>query len=173
MKRPIATRSLVIILGYILLPAQATVVHKWIDADGVTHYSDEAPGSSTSPVSVIDIPQRNRVKTNIDDDYYSIRNQWQRVYKERLEKQQLESEKARQQAAPEAATPQVVYIRESHENLYAIGYPGSFHRRYGRNRLHKKYRRHHGYARSRYSRGKTPIGLHPGRLKLGSYRLSQ
>jgi len=173
MKRPIATRCLVIILGYILLPAQAAVVHKWVDADGVTHYSDTAPGSPTTQVSVIDLPEPNWAKTNVDDDYYSIRNQWQRIYKERLEKQKLELEKARQQAASEAATPQVVYIKESHEKQYAIGYPGSFHRRHGHKRLHKKYRRHHGYVRNQYHRGKTPIGLHPGRLKLGSYRLSQ
>lgn len=172
MNRTIAIQSLVILLA-LLLPARAAVVHKWIDADGVTHYSDTAPGSSTTEVSVIDIPERNWVKTNLDDDYYSIRNQWQRIYKEGLAKQKLELEKTRQKAASEAATPQVVYIKESHEKQYAIGYLGSFHRRYGRNRLHKKHKHHHGYSRNRYYRGKTPIGLHPGRLKLGSYRLSQ
>ena len=90
MQRSIATRSLLILLGFILLPAQAAVVHKWIDADGVTHYSDTAPGSSPAQVSIIDIPERNLVKTDVDNDYYSIRNQWQRLYKERIEKQKLE-----------------------------------------------------------------------------------
>ena len=172
MKRPITTQSLVILLG-LMLPAQAAVVHKWIDADGVTHYSDKAPGSSAAQVSVIDIPEPNLVRTDVDTNYYSIRNQWRRLYQERLDKQKLELEKARHKAASEAATPQVVYINESHEKQYAIGYLGSFHRRYGRNRLHKKHKYHHGYSRSGYYRGKTPIGLHPGRLKLGSYRLSQ
>ncbi|MDH3635174.1 MAG: DUF4124 domain-containing protein [Gammaproteobacteria bacterium] len=156
-----------------MFPAHAEVVHKWIDADGVTHYSDTAPVSSTTQVLVIGIPARNLVKTDVDTNYYSIKNQWQRLYKERLEKQKLELEKARQKAALEAATPQVVYIKESHEKQYAIGYPGSFHRRYGRNRWHKKHKHHYGYSRNRYYRGKTPIGLHAGRLELGSYRLSQ
>ena len=173
MKRSIATRSLVVLSGFILLPAQAAVVHKWIDADGVTHYSDTAPESSTTQVSVIDIPERDLVRTDVDANFYSIRNQWQRLYKERLQKQKLELEKARQKAASEAATPQVVYIKESHQKQYAIGYPGSFHRRYGRNRFYKRYKHQRGFVGKRYSSAKAPIGLHAGRLKLGSYRLSQ
>ncbi len=173
MQRSIATRSLLILLGFILLPAQATVVHKWIDADGVTHYSDTAPGSSPAQVSIIDIPERNLVKTDVDNDYYSIRNQWQRLYKERIEKQKLELQKARQEDGSQVPTPQVVYINESHQKRYAIGYPGSLHRRYGPNRRHKKYQHQPRYSRKRNYRGKAPIGLHAGRLKLGSYRLSR
>jgi len=173
LKRSIAAQSLVILLGYITLPAQAAVVHKWIDADGVTHYSDTAPGSSSAQVSLTEIPERNLLKTEIDSNYYSIRNQWQRLYKERLEKQKLELEKARQKAAFKAAAPQVVYVNESHEKQYAIGYLGSLHRRYGHNRWQKKYKHHPGYSRKRNYRGKAPIGLHQGRLKLDSYRLSR
>lgn len=173
MMRSTVTLALSLLTGCLLLPVQAAVVHKWIDADGITHYSDTAPGSSTAQVSVIDIPERNRVKTDVGNDYYSIRNQWRRVYKERLEKQRLELEIARQKAALAAVTPQVVYINQSQKKQYTSGYLGSFHRRYGRNRLHKKYKHHHGYPRNRYFRDKTPIGLHAGRLKLGSYRLSQ
>ncbi len=173
MRRSIVTLAVLLLTGCLLLPAHAAVVHKWIDANGLTHYSDTAPGSSATQVSMIDIPERNLVKTDVDSDYYSIKNQWQRLYKERLEKQKLELEKARQKAELEVSTPQVVYINESHEKRYAFGYLGSLHRRHGINRWHKRYKHRPGYSRKRNYRGKAPIGLHAGRLKLGSYRLSR
>lgn len=173
MKRSIASQSLLVLVGCVLLPAHATVVHKWIDADGVTHYSDEAPGPAVTDVSMINVPVGNSDKTDAKNDYYSIKNQWQRVYKERLERQKLELERKRQKAALQSTTPQVVYINESSDKRYAVVYPGRFHHRYRHGRLHKRHKRHRGFTGKRYSRTKAPIGLHAGRLKLGSLRLSR
>ena len=174
MKRLIVTAAFLSLTSYSWLPAYAGAVHKWIDADGVTHYSDTAPESPATQVSMIDIPERNPVKTSVDNDYYSIRNQWQRLHKERLEQQKLELEKDRQKAALQSTTPEVVYVRESHEKRYGVAYLGSFHHRYRQRRLHKRHKRHHGFmSKRRYRRGKTPPGLHAGRLKPGSYKLAQ
>jgi len=48
MIRSMATQCLVILAGCAFLPASAAVVNKWVDADGVTHYSDEAPDPATT-----------------------------------------------------------------------------------------------------------------------------
>ena len=171
MKRSITTQTLFLILSCALPPAYATVVHKWVDADGVTHYSDKAPAPGTTQVSMIDVPESNSINDGVKNDYYSIKNQWQRVHQERLEREKLKLEKARQEAAQQATTPQVVYISESHEKQYGIAYFGSFHHRYGYNHRHKKYKRHRGFARKKYRRGKPPIGLNAGRLTLRTSRL--
>lgn len=173
MKRSIATQGLVVLLGCLLLPAHAAVVHKWIDADGITHYSDVAPGPAITDVSMIDVPTGKSDTTDVKDDYYSIKNQWQRVYKERLERQKLELERDRQKAALQSTTPQVVYINESSDKRYAVTYLGRFHHRYRHGGLRKRHHRHRGFKGKRYLRAKAPIGLHAGRLKLGSYQLSR
>ena len=171
--RLIITTAFSLLMVSLLLSAHAAVVHKWIDADGVTHYSDEAPGPAVTEVSMIDVPAGNSDKSDAKDDYYSIKNQWQRVYKERLERQKLELERDRQKAAIQSTTPQVVYINESSDERYAVAYLGRFHHRYRHGRLHKRHKHHRGFRDKRYSRAKAPIGLHAGRLKLGSYRLSR
>lgn len=174
MKRLIVTPALLLLTSYTWLTAYAGAVHKWVDADGVTHYSDTAPDSPATQVSMIDIAESNSVKTNVDNDYYSIKNQWQRLHKERLEQQKLALEKERQKAALQTTTPEVVYVSESNENRYALAYLGSFHHGYRQRRLHKRHERHHGFTSKRhYRNGKTPPGLHLGRLKLGSYKLPQ
>lgn len=173
MMRSIITPALSLLMVSLLHCAHAAVVHKWIDADGVTHYSDKAPGPAVTDVSMIDVPSGNSDKTDVKNGYYSIKNQWQRVHKERLEQQKLELERDRQKAVLQSTTPPVVYVDESAEERYAVAYLGRFHHRYRHGRLHKKQKRHRGFTGKRYSRGKAPIGLHAGRLKLGSYRLSQ
>ena len=171
--RSIITTALLLLMVSLLLSAHAAVVHKWIDADGVTHYSDEAPGSAVTDVLMIDVPAGKSDKTDTKNDYYSIKNQWQRVYKERLELQKLELERDRQKAALQSTTPRVVYVNESSDKRYAFAYLGRFHHRYRHGGLHKRHKRHRGFTGKRYSRSKAPIGLHAGRLKLGSYRLSR
>ena len=45
----------------LILPAGAEVVHKWVDADGITHYSDAAPldpGAETLAIEVTAPPPR-------------------------------------------------------------------------------------------------------------------
>lgn len=144
-----------------LLPAQAAVVHKWVDADGVTHYSDQAPEPSTTQVTMIEVAETRSVKGN--NDFYSIVNQWQRMHKERIEYEKLKLEQAKQKAAQQSATPQIVYINEPPARQVTYAYPGA----HNRNHYYKGHRHNSGY---RHYRGKSPIGLHAGRLKLGSFK---
>jgi len=170
MLRSMATQCLVILAGCAFLPASAAVVNKWVDADGVTHYSDEAPDPATTQVIKIDVPDTNSAKSSVENNYYSIKNQWQRLHKERIEHEKLKLEKAKQEAAQQPAMPQVVYINEPYEKRHVIAYTSPNYRKPFRGRFHKKHRHYSRYASKRHYRGKTPVGLHAGRLKLGSYR---
>ena len=169
MMRTIATQGLVILVSCAFVPADATIVHKWVDADGVTHYSDEAPAAATTQVIEIDAPVSRTIKANVDSDYYSIANQWARLHKERIEQEKLRLERSRQEAARQPPTPQVVYIDEPNDKQYVTAYPVRYHYRHKRYRSYKKTRSNSGYARTRHYRGRPPPGLHAGRLKMGSY----
>jgi len=175
MIRSMATQCLVILTSCAFVPVSATEVHKWLDADGVTHYSDEAPELSTTPVTKIDVPETSSAESKVRNNFYSIRNQWQRLHKERIEYEKLKLEKAKHEAAQQSATPEIVYIKEPYEKRYVVAYPNSYYRKHNRGRYHKKPKHNSRYASKKHYRGKAsvggkaPVGMHAGRLKLGSY----
>lgn len=168
MKRSNIIQGLTLLIACILLPAHAAVVHKWVDDKGVTHYSDQAPEASRTEVTRIDVRENDARKTSLDNDYYSIRNQWQRVHQERLQRDKLKLEQARQKAAAQATKPQVVYISDADDKRYVPVFYGSFHKRQKHGRHHRKYRHQVGYSGKRPHR-RTPPGLHPGRFSQRSY----
>jgi hypothetical protein len=173
MQRSRAIQGIAILMSCALSPAFAATVHKWVDADGVTHYSDEAPEPSMTQVTKIDVPEAKSAKAGVENEYYSIMNQWQRVHKERLEQEKLKLEQARQQATSQPATPEVVYVNGAYDDRYVVAYPSQLYRRHKHNRFYKK-TGHRGNGSKRHlAGGKTPVGLHAGRLKLGSYRYLQ
>ena len=168
MKRTIITPALTLLVACILLPAYAAVVHKWVDDKGVTHYSDQAPEASRTEVTRIDVRESDSQQADLGNDYYSIKNQWQRVHRERLLRDRLKLEHARQKAALQAARPQVVYISEADDKRYVPVFYGSFHNRHKRSRHHRKYRHKVAHSGKRPHR-RTPPGLHPGRFSQRSY----
>ena len=118
-----------LLLFVIALPAHAGTVHKWVDAQGVTHYSDHLPENYSNSVKQIDVSNTYSSSDGSDyqQDYYSVTNQWARMREERLERKQLQLEKAKQKAAQQPFVPQVVYINQAEEdrnrNVY---YPAYF-----------------------------------------------
>ncbi len=169
MQRLINNLTFILLSGCIFLPVSAAVVHKWVDEKGVTHYSDAAPETPATTVTKIDLRNRKPTKASVENNYYSIKNQWQRLHKERLEQEKLKLEKTRQEAALRSVEPQVVYINESREEKAAVVYQGSFYPRHGHGRLHKRHNHQRGYRSKWYYRGGAPAGLHAGRWKGSSY----
>lgn len=170
MNRSIALLIIVIFMNGVLLPAYATSVHKWVDTDGITHYSDEAPASSTTQVTLIEIPTNHTLAVDAENNYYSITNQWMRLHKERIELEKIELEKAKQKAAQSPVAPLIVYVNEPSEKRYVAAYPGFFQRRHGHRRFHDKSRYYTGDFRKKHLRGKSSIRLHNKRIILGSYK---
>lgn len=131
----------------VTLPVYAGgAVHKWVDAQGVTHYSDQLPEDASNAVKQIDVSNvYSTGSTNYQDDYYSVTNQWARMREERLERKQLQLEKVKQKAAQLQVVPQVVYLNQAEEersgNIYYPAYFG--HRGYGY-RHHKQKNRYAG-----------------------------
>lgn len=80
------------------------LVHTWVDADGVTHFSDRPPADAMTESSTMTMPADFPETVNPDDAYYSIANQWQRVQEERADRERLALERARVRAEQRAAS---------------------------------------------------------------------
>ena len=101
--------------------ALATTIHRWVDAAGLTHFSDAPP-----PAGVVE--QRSEFEILDDypatvapqDDYYSIANQWARLSAERNEKRRMALEEARLRASSSAPVPRPA---ANPEPRYAPIYP--------------------------------------------------
>lgn len=144
----------------LFLPAHAGTVHKWVDADGVTHYSDDPPQKASGQVTSIEIEAPGSRAASHDADYYSIANQWQRVHRERLEREKIALEKARVKAARESSQREVRAEPEPRESRYVVGHRGYY----------PHYRPGHPYQKIRSHRGRTGPGLHRGRnIGIGGY----
>lgn len=125
-----------------LSPVFAEGVHKWVDASGVTNYSDAAPNSSATKVTIIKVSTTYAVTSDAEQNYYSIMNQWMRLHKERVERDRIKLEKAKQKAALHPVVPQVVYVNEPSENRYVMPYLSYLHPYYPPHQFQHKSTRH-------------------------------
>ncbi len=105
---------------------QADIVHKWVDAEGVTHYSDQLPEDEQSTKAAKQIAVSNTYSSSNQvayrEDYYSVTNQWARMKKERIERKQLQLNKKKQNAT-QHVTPQIVYLNQGEERPRSVYYP--------------------------------------------------
>jgi hypothetical protein len=138
--------------------ANAATIHKWVDQNGVTHYSDHAPDLPVNAVTRIKIDEQGRAlgaPQSTTENYYSIANQWQRINQERLQRQQLELQRAAARTAVQVERQparheydpyagRVVFV-DSRRSYRRHGY------KHGRHWLHDKRPGGQYYRRSRPS----------------------
>jgi Domain of unknown function (DUF4124) len=129
----------------VLLPAlsasSAGSVYSWIDAAGVTCFSDTLPPDEISSVRLIEDLPPPAAGMPVDGDFYSVVNQARRMETRRLlsekliaERLQAEAEASRAQAEALAAQqPTIVYENEPNGYIYPY-YPSHHHRRPGKHR---------------------------------------
>lgn len=166
-----AFKFVAILMGWTLLPAYAEVVHKWVGTDGITHYSAEAPSSSMTPVVQINLPASYRITVDVESDYYSIANQWQRLHNERIERDKLKLQLANAKAAQLPASPQVVYVNERQVQQSVAGYPTIRYRRHGHDRFHRRIEHYHSGGSKKGSQRVRLGGAHRRDVRLvGSYK---
>lgn len=103
--------------------AYAVTVHTWVDAEGTTHFSDQAPAADTAS-EVFDIATSEPV--DAAEDYYSISNQWARLRAERdaSDARALERQRLRAEAAAAAAPPPVPEVIREGAIIGPYGFGG-------------------------------------------------
>ena len=129
--------SLLVTLLACQAPVLAVDVHKWIDEQGVTHYSDEAPEAIET--TLIDLPDPVvAVSGGENEDYYSISKQWERMNRERLEREKLALEKARIEAVLHPPATTTVYVRDDGEDrIIPVYHDFRFRKTRGHRRHHR------------------------------------
>lgn len=61
-------------------PAMSAEVYRWVDDDGVVHYSQWAPESRQEELATIDMPTSTPEDYDPDEDPYSVLNQAARIH---------------------------------------------------------------------------------------------
>ena len=96
-------RCLLLCLVAIHFPVAGKTIHQWVDADGVTHFSDSPPSTAVDDVKTLELADNLSSADNPAADYYSITNQWQRLRDERDRNAELRLERQRLRAEERAA----------------------------------------------------------------------
>ncbi len=149
----------VIFTVFMILPivfsAQASSVHKWVDKQGITHYSDTIPDVEFEQMTVIKIVSKNNT-ANPEKDYYSIANQWKRLFEERIEREKIKLKKAEQKAGQSSSNSEVVYINEPYKEQYRVKYPIFIKHKYKHHYPNSRIGNRHINDLSRYRRSYCP-----------------
>ena len=136
--------TLILLLYVASIPAFAAGVHKWVDEKGITHYSDMAPNAAVDQVAIIEVSSSYSPATDVEQDYYSITNQWMRIHQERLEREKIKLEKAKQKAALRPVAPQIVYVNEPNADRYTVRNPFFIHNKFNKHRRHHRSKQDYG-----------------------------
>ena len=124
-----------VLLCSIGLSAPAATVHRWVDEDGVTHFSDAPPAVAVRDVKTLELSENFPAAPDTRADYYSIANQWERMREERDQKDQVALEKARIRADKAAAVAPSAPATAPEDRRY---YPAYFPPAGNRGRAHRQ-----------------------------------
>ena len=132
--------SVVLLVAMSVFEVQAQQLYKWVDAEGVTHYSETLPNKNIDHVA-LEFTQDYQVP-NHEDDYYSVQNQLKRLQQRRS--QQL-AEKKQVQVAKQ--TPEIVYVQvsEPERNYYLPAYFPHFKSHHYNGKYNTHYPKHARY----------------------------
>ena len=100
-------------LGLLAASAAAQEVYRWVDADGVVHFSQTAPATDTQGVDRLQIEDTRPADYDPEEDRYHVAEQAERMQALR-EEMASEREARRERAAREAARqPSASYPAQS------------------------------------------------------------
>jgi hypothetical protein len=128
--------GLILLLAFSL--AGAGEIFTWVDASGITHFSETAPDEAATGVAEVELPPAPTGVPDTGENYYSVINQAARMEARRLENEKLRAERlqaeaearkarAEEQAALEAARQAASLEEPRYYPLYTH-YPRYGHR---------------------------------------------
>ena len=90
----------------------AAQVYTWVDGSGVTHFSETPPAERAADTQLIDITPTEAPASNVDNDFYSVVNQADRMETRRLENEKLAAEKKQASAEASKARAEAAAIQQ-------------------------------------------------------------
>jgi hypothetical protein len=131
-------------------PAGADQVYTWIDAAGVTHFSDESPEDSALEIDRLHMSTPAEADRVSGDDYYSVINQATRMEARRLESAKSNALRKRAEAEARRADAEALATIEINlkdysedDTRYYPLYPYYPHHRHHKSRKHSRKRPGH------------------------------
>ena len=116
--------------------ACAVEIYTWVDDSGVTHFSETPPAADASDTQIIDIAPTATPEGVMDDEFYSVVNQAERMEARRLQNEKLAADKKQAAAAADKARAEAAAIQQGQDNesvdndsYYYPAYP--YYPRYG------------------------------------------
>ena len=102
MKKSVIAASILLGSIYAAGSAQAQTVKKWVDEEGVTHYSDQKPVDSEPGVQEVEVPEANVTPVDTQDANKRIKEQLKKMEEDRMAREQEAREKEEARALEEA-----------------------------------------------------------------------
>ena len=88
--------------------AAAQAIRKWVDDEGVTHYSDQAPVSPSAPVERVEVPQSDKPQFDSEQVTDRIQQQAEQFERERKQREREAAQSAERRAIEEALQRQEI-----------------------------------------------------------------
>jgi hypothetical protein len=111
-KKSVIAVSIFFGLSCAALPLMAQTIKKWVDEDGVTHYSDQKPVAGETDVEEIKVPEGGFTTIDTEDAKQRIQKQLQRLEQDRKARQQEAAEKEEEKALEEAQERAPLVVEE-------------------------------------------------------------
>jgi hypothetical protein len=102
MRNSIIAASILLGLIFTVGSAHAQTVKKWVDEEGVTHYSDQKPVDSVPEVEDVEVPEANVTPVDTEDANKRIQEQLKKMEQDRIAREQEAREKEEARALEEA-----------------------------------------------------------------------
>lgn len=126
MKTPAVAVIIVFALSLAAFQADAQTVKKWVDEQGVTHYSDQNPVRATPEVEEIDVPEVNITEFESEETNERIQTQLRQLEQDREAREREAQEKEQTRALEESIEREPLVVEEKKKKKKAKKYRGPY-----------------------------------------------
>lgn len=106
--------------------AYAQTVKKWVDEEGVTHYSDQAPVDGGNPAEEIELPEANVTEFDSKESYERIQKKLQELERDREAREQEAEQQEETKAIEEALKREPIVAGEKKKKDKGKKYRGPY-----------------------------------------------
>lgn len=112
MKNSVISAAILIALSITASPAYAQTVKKWVDEEGVTHFSDQKPVDVEGQVNEIEVPKANVSEFGSEETNKRIQTQLKQMEEDRKAREQEAEAKEKARALEESIEREPLFVEE-------------------------------------------------------------
>lgn len=112
MRIPVIVTSILFGCSLAAIPASAQTVKKWVDEDGVTHYSDQKPAGAGDGIREIEVPDANVTEFESEEANKRIENKLRQLQQDRKSREAESEAKEEARALEESIEREPLIVEE-------------------------------------------------------------